>query len=848
MVHAKSSGDAYIKLITTFIFFITLNFSLNAQTFDFESVIGDGTASMTQTVNTVTATVTRSDGGIVSSAVAVSNAVYGESTSPGGTLTISFNKSINISSFQFVEFSDKNEGMNFVVTPSKGTAYTIADNAAALSDYVETVNPADWNGVTSLVMSYNGSSNWIPGIDEIAFTVNTDPTITNTAYNYVTNTLVVTGENFIGKSGETNDVDVSTLTIRGEGGATYTLASTGDVEISSANSFTVTLSEADAINVEGLLNKDGNQSDGGTSYNLGAADDWMAGVTAGDISDATNQIFVSVYSAPTIASAEYNYGTNTLIVTGTNLVRKIGATNDVDISRLTITGENGGTHTLTSASDVEISSATQFSITLAGSDVTNVEALLNKDGETSYSGGTMYNVAAADNWLTAAPSSADISDAAGNKITVSNYALPAITSADYDYSTNIMTVHGTNFVSNSSGADVDVSKFQIDNGDGKSTMTMYSTDVEITSDTEFSFTISGDDLPRSEYLMNKDGSKNIDGFDYAFIANDDWMTAVPSTPNILDLLNTLTVSNYAVPVITSVAYNYNTNVLTFTGTDFINNPFVTNDVDVSLLTIKGEGGSTYTLSSTGDVEVLDGSTFSITLSGTDIPNVEALLNKDGGTSYTSGTTYNMAASEDWMLPVPSGNNCADATTGITVSQYAAPNITTCTYNAGNGQLVLNGTNFVISSGANDDIDASLLRIGGAGANEYTLTNTSDVDIASATSATLILSSTDRLNVNGLLNNNGTTAGDLAPYNVAAAEDWMTGSPSGVNVIDGTATINVNSVSTPTIVSATFNYTTAQFVVTATNLAAKYGSTNDIDVSKLTITGEGGVNIHFKFNS
>jgi len=56
-----------------------------------------------------------------------------------------------------------------------------------------------------------------------------------------------------------------------------------------------------------------------------------------------------------------------MTVTGTDIPAFPGATNDIDIDLFTITEEGGNTHTLTS-SDVELTSATQFSVTLDAAD------------------------------------------------------------------------------------------------------------------------------------------------------------------------------------------------------------------------------------------------------------------------------------------------------------------------------------------------------------------------------------------------------------------------------------------------------------------------------------------------
>lgn len=122
---------------------------------------------------------------------------------------------------------------------------------------------------------------------------------------------------------------------------------------------------------------------------------------------------------PAITSATYDASTGSLIVTGTNFQANAGAANDVDVSLLTITGQAGRTHTLSTSFDVEITAATQFTVTISGADKVAVDRLLNANG-TQSSDTSTYNLAAADNWLPGAPAAQNIADTTGNVITVSN--------------------------------------------------------------------------------------------------------------------------------------------------------------------------------------------------------------------------------------------------------------------------------------------------------------------------------------------------------------------------------------------------------------------------------------------
>jgi len=77
----------------------------------------------------------------------------------------------------------------------------------------------------------------------------------------------VTGTGFLSKSGATNDIVANKFTFTGEGGATYTLTDTSNVEITSGTAFTITLSATDKAAINQMLNKNGTSSTGATTYN-----------------------------------------------------------------------------------------------------------------------------------------------------------------------------------------------------------------------------------------------------------------------------------------------------------------------------------------------------------------------------------------------------------------------------------------------------------------------------------------------------------------------------------------------------------------------------------------------------
>ncbi|MBI5936813.1 MAG: hypothetical protein HY850_03100 [Betaproteobacteria bacterium] len=374
----------------------------------------------------------------------------------------------------------------------------------------------------------------LAGVGSSALAASVD--ITSATYDASTNTLVVAGNI---TNGDT--IVVGNLTLTGQGGNTYTLTSAN--VIAGTNTFSVSLNAADQINVEGLLNNNGVTAVGGTTYNLAAAANWDNIAAAADLTG--NPITVSNVQTPTIASATYDANTGVLAVTGTNLVKLPGATNDITVSTLTITGEGAATYTLTTT-DVEITNATSFSITLSGADKSAVNQILNKNG-TSSTGATVYNLAAADDWNTVI-TGGSIADATGNGITVSNVAVPIISNTGYNASTGSLVVTGTGFLKlNGASNDIVANKFTF-TGQGAATYVLTDTvNVEITSDTQFTLTLSSTDKAGVNNILNNNGLSSAGGTTYNLAAAEDWAAGADPTVAVADLTNGITVSNATAP-------------------------------------------------------------------------------------------------------------------------------------------------------------------------------------------------------------------------------------------------------------------------------------------------------------
>ena len=309
---------------------------------------------------------------------------------------------------------DESGTIYYVVVPNNDTAPSVANVKAgvasggvALASGTYNANTGSFDSSFSAVTGLSASTTYdvyfvatdAAGNDQTSVskvtqtTASIPPTITSATYDSLGNILTVTGANMT--TGDT--IDATKLTFTGEGGGTYTLAGTYNVLASSATTFSITLNDTDAMNVEGLLNYNGTVSLTSTTYNLAGATNWD--VTKSAAADLTgNGITVSNTQDPTITSATYNASTGVLTVTGTGMVAKPGVNNDITVGNLTLKGEGNDTRLLTS-SDVEITSSTSFSVTLNVPDRTAVNLLLNNNG-TASTGNTTYNLSATLGWNT----------------------------------------------------------------------------------------------------------------------------------------------------------------------------------------------------------------------------------------------------------------------------------------------------------------------------------------------------------------------------------------------------------------------------------------------------------------
>jgi len=704
------------------------------------------------------------------------------------------------SAFQLSGFSfDAAANVNITVTPSSGSALSYSSNGNYIAKLdVDTSGNTDFQNITSVTFA---GGNISISFDDLNFepAVLPTPTITNASYNVSTSELVVTGTNFTATVGAINDVVANKFTLTGEGGTTYTLTDTADVEISSPTSFTLTLGATDRAGVNMITNKNGSSSTGGTSYNLAGAAGFIADEPA--IADVTgNAITVSNVPLPIISNATYDASTGVLTAAGSGFTQLAGVTNDIVANKFTLYGEGGSSYTLTDTANVEVTSGISFTLTLSDTDKAGANLIMNKDGASSTDIST-YNLAAAEDWNAGADAAVNIADVTGNGITASNVAVPTVTSATYNASTGALVVTGTGLLKlNGATNDVVANKFTF-TGQGDTTYSLVDTaNVEITSGTAFTLTLSATDKSAVNLLLNKNGSSSVGGTTYNLAAAEDWAAGADAAVAVADLTgNGITASNVVsapdAPTIgtavagdgqasvtfTAPVSNGGSAITTYTATASPDGAFGTCAGPAACIaTVSGlTNGTAYTFVVTATNGV--GTSVASSASNAVIPKANQTITFNDPGAQNFGTTPTLTAT-------------SSAGVGYTVS-FSSSTTGVCTITTG-GTLTL-----VAAGSCTIDADQS-------------------GDIATNAATTVTQSFTVNAVVPGAPTNLAATAGDtqasvafVAPVNIGGSA--ITGYTVTTNPAD---VVPVNGASSPLVITGLTNGQAYTFTVTATNTA------------------------------
>ncbi|MDD4914881.1 MAG: NF038122 family metalloprotease [Methylococcales bacterium] len=218
------------------------------------------------------------------------------------------------------------------------------------------------------------------------------PSISGVAYNAANGKLTLSGHSL---SATASGYSITDISLTGDGGNVYTLSKSSAISTTSGGTKAViSLSVADQLAVDGLLNSNGvKANDGVTRYFLSAQSGWDSG--AGAITGQS--IIVSHVTLPTISKVAYNAATGVFTITGAHLDNYATASG-VNLDDFKLTGGVTGGYAFDSGNDVVSNlSARGFTLTLGGADKTAVNNIVNNNGGSPLSG-TSYALVVSANW------------------------------------------------------------------------------------------------------------------------------------------------------------------------------------------------------------------------------------------------------------------------------------------------------------------------------------------------------------------------------------------------------------------------------------------------------------------
>ena len=401
---------------------------------------------------------------------------------------------------------------------------------------------------------------------------------------------------------------------------------------------------------------------------------------------------------------------------------------------------------------------------------------------------------------------------------------PAITSAAYNFTNGDLTLNGSNLPT----ADLQLAKITVSAGSGKSSTLAASKAVKKGKHTtsKHVYTINNDVV---KAFFNKNGTKSAGGDNYNIALAKNWATA--STGAAKDT-TAITVSGVpTTPTITSAAItkdasdNYD---LVLAGLNL-----GTADLQLAKITVAA-GASAYVLSSGTASTKLGTHTATKHTYRINDTTAQGYFDRNG-TKAADNDAYTLQLDNNWATSSTGAATTSPHKT-ITVSGLTASSITSATYNASTGALVIAGANLPT---AQTGWDFTKLSIAGTGssvtlsAHEPAGSDTTTGSSVGASAITIMFTGTDKNAIDAKLNVNGANNGSGVTYNLAAAAGFLVGQAT---LTDPTSNgITVSKI--PAITSAAYVANTGVLTITGTDLPT---AVNKWDFTKLSIVGKGDV--------
>ncbi|ODC02204.1 hypothetical protein BFW38_00225 [Terasakiispira papahanaumokuakeensis] len=599
------------------------------------------------------------------------------------------------------------------------------------------------------------------------------PQFESARYDADSGILTVEGRYFASQSNG-DDIDASKITLVGQGGKSYTLTKASSGELSSDQQFSLQLSSADQAALTALMNQNGVAAFDDSAYQLHFAEGFNTPLPKVSISapSTSSPVTVSGISPVDVTEAAYNMESGTLTISGRGFAVDPNA-DDIDAQSITLIGTGGERYTLSDTADVELMSEQRFQLSLSDQDQQALRAIWDQSGTQAHDA-TAYQVELSTGFMTARPGASGTSS-----VTVGQVPVADMVEVNYSTASGLLTVTGHDFMAQADGSDINVSYLTITGANGRAYTLSDSSDVALTDPQHFSVQLSDQDRAAVSRLLNENGLKAFDGTPYQLSAGAGFM---PVRDWISDAaVNTFEVTDVAPVVFSGFHYDMATGLLSVDGSGFVADMSAA-DIDTSLLALVGAGGERYTLTDTADVELMSDQRFQLSLSDQDQQALRDLFDRSGDSAFDD-TAYQIEWQQGVILARP-GTSGKASLEAVNVPQ---PAIESARYDVKTGQLDVVGSGF-LHVDDQLDVDASKITLVGDNGHDFTLMNTSDVNIKSSTSFTLTLSASDQKEVIAFLNQNGTVAQDSTAYSVKAASGFMVARDQVADVANNRLTV------------------------------------------------------------
>ncbi|NBC83307.1 MAG: T9SS type A sorting domain-containing protein [Bacteroidetes bacterium] len=764
-----------------------------------------------------------------------------------------------------------------------------ADTLSSLGTRYEIWAAATWNGIVSAEDTCR--------IEVLNLTT---PTITSATYDYDDQILSVSGSNFATDQIVNNDIDVSEITITGKDGNPYSLSTTGDTDIITVDSFSITMAASDGNALDDLFDKVGTQDLDGNNYSIDFSVNWNVvhgyptadlgiglSVLDGDFAPfATGVGVTGTQNVGEVLNGIYTYNDNEGSPEGSSIYQWYRADDGTGTNRTAIAAADEQEYTLVQADENKY---IQFGVTpvaTTGDQLTGEEVL--------------------SSWTSPI-----------------GEALPRLDDATYNASTRILTLNGQFSTSDA----ISISSITFAVGASGSYTLSTTTPASVTPETEstVTFTLSDMDLARLNHLLDATGSQSAGMEDYEIQLSNNWNGTAASADS-----GSLDVTSLTSPAVTNVSYDYNAGQLEVTASNLASNGNSLDDIDVSQITIIGKQTQSYTLATSTDVDIDSLTGFNVSITGTDKIVLDTLFNQSG-TVDADGNNYTISFATSWnavhgnpqqdignTLNVTNGNFPPIASNVMVSGTYNVDEELTGSYDyndfkgdleenstyqwfraddgSGTNSAGITGANaqnytlvaadngkfvrFAVTPGADDGqtpgeqafsswygpVGDALPRLDSArynasgqqltlygqfntgediqtgdmtfavGATTYTLSSTPNATPGGASQTTITLSGINVAHLNGLFDATGLTSSGAQAYELQLADDW-----NGTSASPDNSQLEIMMLSTPAISNVAYNVSTGVLSFTANHLATNgIGGNDDIDVSEITITGKKGL--------